>query len=204
MGLQPRHPRRPHRCQRHRRSQHGADPRRHVVRARLLPQHRRRRPHLRCGHRHDIPQRRHQWRQRHYLHDPPQIHQNLPRHSGHHCRRHHHPLHPCRLWRHSSAHLLHHYHLYRRQGNRPCCRWHQELQDRLHRHRQARPGQGVHPPRAQPWWHLHYRRGPLQRHRAQDNLCHHGACRLRQTPFQPPQPRPHCLCQRHRQCRDHG
>ena len=37
-----------------------------------------------------------------------------------------------------------------------------------------------------------------------NGLCHHGACRLRQTPFQPPQPRPHCLCQRHRQCRDHG
>ena len=42
--------------------------------ARLLPQHRRRRPHLRCGHRHDIPQRCHQWRQRYHLHDSPQVH----------------------------------------------------------------------------------------------------------------------------------
>ena len=40
-------------------------------------------------------------------------------------------------WRHSLTHLFNNYHLYRGQGNQPCCRRHEELSHHVHCHRQS-------------------------------------------------------------------
>ena len=51
--------------------------------------------------------------------------------------------------------LLDHCYLYRGQGDRPCSRWHEELQDDVYHHRQSRPHTRLHHQRDQARWHLH-------------------------------------------------